>query len=218
MAANIFVDIASTSQMTEGDCTSLCEFFRQYINKKTDADIHTKPAVILVEDDLLKIFSSEANFDFDAASGNINYKYLKTARSETDIFERCFGGDFRYVTQNYRSNASRIVLALTAMFISFFGDGKDGLSEMVQTLSNGRFDYDKNKAGDWRFWYRHSSGEWRRSSLCMFTNYLFDVSRDNLKHMETDKYFIDWFTNGNKSHIGYMFVGYLYYLDEMQNR
>lgn len=214
MSANIFVDMATTVEVMEGNCASLSEFFRQHVNKNSDAAIHTEPAVVLVEDDSLKVFSSRATFEFEAASGDVTYTKHKTERNETDIFDVCFDGNLRYVAERYKGNASRVVFALTTIFMRFFADGKDGLSEMVQALSNGRFDYDQNKQGDWRFWYRHNDGEWVRSSLCLFTNYLYNISRDNLKYKETDEYFIDWLVNGGKTHIGYKFIGYLNYLAE----
>lgn len=207
MDANIFVDIASENVISEGNVASLSEFFRQYINRSSDADIHTKPAVVLIEDDLLRIFSTNATFRFETATGDISYKIWKTERSETDIFESCFDNDIRYVAEHYRRDASPVILALTAIFINFFGDGKDGLSETVQTLSKGKFDYDKNKKGDWMFWYRNN-GEWHRSSLCLFTDYLYNTSRSIMKYEQSDEYLSTRLSKKENYHTGYLFVGY----------
>lgn len=218
MAANIFVDMATTVEVMEGNCASLSEFFRQHVNKNSYAAIHTEPAVVLVEDDSLKVFSSRATFEFEAASGEVTYTKHAKERNEIDIFNKCFDGNLRYVAETYKSNASRVLVGLTAIFMNFFGDGKDGLSETIRFLSHKRFDYDQNKQGDWRFWYRDSDGEWVRSSLCLFTNYLYNISRDNLKYKETDEYFIDWLVDRRKVHIGYKFIGYMNYLAEHYER
>ena len=212
MSANIFVDIAATAEMSEGNVASLSEIFRQYLNKNSDADIHTKPAVVLIEDDLMKIFSTKATFEFETSSGEISYTVLKRERNETDIFEKCFNGDLYYVAENYRKDASQVIMALTTMFIRFFGDGKDGLRETVSAMSKGRFDYDQNKRGEYRFWYRKNNGDWVRSSLCLFTDYLYNTFSTAMKHSNSDAYLVNQLIEKDKSHTGYMFIAYANFL------
>ena len=217
MAANIFVDIASENEMLEQNVVSLSEIFRQYFNKNSDADIHTKPAVVLIEDDLMKIFSSKATFEFDATTSEVSYTVWKTERDETAIFEKCFGSNLRYIAKNYRRNSAPVILSLTTIFMTLLADGTDGLSEMVQTISKGRFDYDKNKQGDWRFWYRKDNGEWVRSSLCLFTDFLYNITRSFIKYENSDEYLGKRLSDKKNYHIGYMFIGYANYLAAMQS-
>lgn len=212
MAANIFVDIASKVGAMEGNVVSLSEIFRQHVNKKSDADIHTKPAVILIEDDLMKIFSSEATFEFDTTTGIISYEVWKTERNEVDIFNKCFGGNLRFVLKNYRSDSSLVIMALIGAFAGLFGGGKAGLSEIVSSLSKGRFDYDKNQKGEYRFWYRMNNNNWERSSLCLFTDYLYNTTQSMMKYEQSDDNLIDYLRKVENYHLGYLFIGYARFL------
>lgn len=202
MAANIFVDIAGTYEVTEGNIVSLCEFFRQDISRKTKMDIYTEPCVVHIKDDTLEIFSSKISFMFSPTTG-ILYKPYKTRRSEIDIFEECFDSNIRYVAQNYRKNASQVILALTSIFTMYFGDGNKGLRNIVSTLSRGLFDYEENQKGEYRFWYRKNDGDWVRSSLCRFTDYLYDLSKATLKYEQSDEYII---SNIKNEHLGYFLI------------
>ena len=212
MAASIFVDIATPDEVAEGNVASLSEFFRQHINKNSDANIHTKPAVVLIEDDTLKIFSTGPTFVFETATGDISYDVYKKERSRTDIFEKCFDGDFHYILNNYRRDSSPVILALTTMFISFFGDGNRGMKEVVSTISRGRFDYDENQKGEYRFWHRRQNGDWGRSSLCLFTDYLYNTTRSFIEYDKTDDYLYDRLSKKGNEHTGYLFISYATYL------
>ena len=212
MAANIFVDIASAAEMMEGNVVSLSEIFRQQLNKTSDADLHTKPAVVLVEDDSMKIFSSNATFEFETATGELSYTIWKTERSDTDIFNVCFNNNFRFVLRHYHEDSSPVIMALFGIFTSFLVGGKAGLSESVSTWSKGRFDYDKNKAGEYRFWYREKNGEWVRSSLCLFTKYLYNTTRSVMKYEQSDEYLINHLQKVKNYHLGYMLIGYARFL------
>ena len=201
MAANIFVDVAGTYEVTEGNIVSLCEFFRQDISRKTKMDIHTSPCIVHIKDDTLEIFSSKISFMFSPSTG-ILYKPYKTERNEIDIFEECFDSNIHYVAQHCRKNASQVILALTSIFTMYFGDGNEGLRNIVSTLSRGLFDYEQNQKGEYRFWVRKNNGDWMRSSLCKFTDYLYDVSKLNFKYEHSDEYIMKNLNNN----LGYGFI------------
>lgn len=207
MAVNIFVDIADTLEVTTGNIVSLCEFFRQDLCRRTGLDVnevHTDPCIVRVEDDVLEIFSSRMSFRFSPSTG-ILYKPYDSARSEVDIFEECFDSNVDYIVQNYRRDASPVILTLITAFMMYFDGGNEGLRTYVFKLSKGRFDYARNKRDEWCFWYRRNDGDWGLSSLCRFTDYFYDRTR-SFKYEVSDKYFMNELTKKGTAHLGYFFI------------
>ncbi len=207
MAANIFVDIADTLEVTTGNIMSLCEFFRQDLCRRTELDVNkvnTEPCVVRVDDDVLEIFSSRMSFRFSPSTG-ILYKPYDSARSERDIFEECFDSNVGYIAKNYRRNASPVIFTLITIFMMHFDGGNKGLRTVVSELSKGRFDYTRNTRDEWCFWYRRNDGEWVRSSLCRFTDYFYDRTR-SFKYEASDEYFMSELSKKGNYHLGYLFA------------
>lgn len=207
MAANIFVDIATPDEVAEGNVASLSEFFRQNFNQKHNESLHTEPAIILVEDDTMIIFSTKAGFMFRTATAEPAYAFWKKERLRDEIMDKGFGGDIGYISRSYRQDASPVVLALTTMFISFFGDGVDGMRKVISTISLGRFDYDQNRKGEYRFWYR-KNGDWVRSSFCLFTDFLYNTTRSLMSREKSDEYLYNQLSKKGIEHAGYSFIAH----------
>lgn len=204
MKSNIFVDIASEEQFGDRMYDSVCEVFRKQLNKNGE-NLNTKPCFIEVSDDWLKVYSSFATFTFDVVDANISYNIWKNERDCVDIVKKCFDCDIKYVADNLITNSADVIIKLRVMFEMLLEAGADGFSVAVQNISNEKFDYDKNKKGEWNFWVKKSNGDWTLSSFRMFTNFLCDTFIPNT--IEDRTYYSLMKVAGN--HYGYLAMRYV---------
>lgn len=169
------------------------------------------PCLIEVSEKYLKCLTNRGTIEFDIERGELSKINRRFPITDVSMLPELFQYEYDYFFQNLQLDRGILILSIKEWFKGFLKGGPKGLGAAVYNSSEGKFDYEKNKRGEYSFWFKNEDNDWERASFLGIIEFLSQgieslvTSKSTKPDIFKDKYLFSKFPN----HHGYQLVSYV---------